>query len=88
MWAAFRAAFFVGSPEWAWRRRLTITAAATMLTGIIHSIFFEHDLAKATMVMGHCQTGLATILGLYIGGAVVDDKFRRDRTNQEKGSGA
>lgn len=23
-----------------------------------------------------------------IGGAVVDDKFRRDRTNQEKGSGA
>lgn len=88
MWAAFRAAFFVGSPEWAWRRRLTITAAGTMLAGIIQSIFFEPDLAKATMVMGHCQTGLATILGLYIGGAVADDKFKRDSARQQQRSGA
>ncbi len=68
---------FVGEPGWSWRRRITLSAAAAFLTGIVNSIFVDHDLAHASMVMSNCSTGLVGTLATFGTMAVVDDHLRR-----------
>ena len=85
-WSSLSAAIFTGDREWAWRRRVAISSAATMLAGIINSAFFDHDLAHATMVMSNCQTGLALVLSIYVAGAITDDKFKRDAGGRSPGA--
>lgn len=77
MFRAFLNGIFVGDVQWAWRRRVAVTSAAVMLAGIINSIFFDHDLAHATMVMSECMTGISLVFTIYVSGAVADDHFKR-----------
>jgi hypothetical protein len=71
------AALFPGHGNWIWRRRTAVASALTMLACIVHSTFVDRDLAHATMVMGHCQEGLALVLTIYVGGAVADAHLKR-----------
>jgi hypothetical protein len=68
---------FVGEPGWTWRRRITVTAALTFITGILNSIFFDSELAHAAMVMSNCSTGLVGTLATFGTMAVVDDHLKR-----------
>lgn len=77
MFKALLAGIFVGDVNWAWRRRVAVSSAAVMLAGILHSIFWDHDMAHATMVMSNCQAGILAILTIYVGGAVWDDHNKR-----------
>ena len=70
-------AIFVGDAQWAWRRRVALSSAAVMLAGILNSIFWDRDLAHATMIMTNCMTGLTLVFTVYVGGAVWDDNNKR-----------
>ena len=70
-------AVFTGEKSWAWRRRVTFTGCIVFLAGVINSIWFDPNLAHATMVMSNCQTGFGATLVTYTGLAVVDDHMKR-----------
>jgi hypothetical protein len=78
LWRALGDAIFTGDREWAWRRRVAITSAAVMHACIIDASFFDKDLAHSTMVMSNALQGLTLVMTIYVAGAVVDDKFKRD----------
>lgn len=71
------AAIFVGDPRWAWRRRVTFAGCAVFLSGVVHSIFFDSDLAHASMVMTNCVAGFGATLTIYAGLSTADDHLRR-----------
>lgn len=77
MFKVFLKAIFVGDANWAWRRRVALSSAAVMLAGILNSIFWDKDLAHATMIMTNCMTGLTLVFTVYVGGAIVDDQYKR-----------
>jgi hypothetical protein len=74
-------AIFTGNREWAWRRRGAISGGVTFLAGVIHSIWFDHDIAHASMVMTNCVTGFTAVIGVYTGAVVTDDHLKRRNTN-------
>ncbi len=77
MWRALGAGIFTGDRSWAWRRRVTFAGCAVFLAGIANSIWFDHDLAHATMVMTNCCVGFAGTLTIYAGLSTVDDHLQR-----------
>lgn len=77
LWQQLADAIFTGDREWAWRRRLALSAGAANISGILNSTFWDHDQAHATMVMSNCQTGLLAVLTIYVAAAVTDDQLRR-----------
>lgn len=81
MWRQLCRAIFTGDRHWAWRRRAIFASVMTCLAGIIHSIFFDHDLAHSSMVMTNCATTLLATLGIYTGAAVTDDHLKRKAEN-------
>lgn len=72
------ASIFVGDVTWAWRRRMAFAGCGVFLAGVVHSIFFDRDLAHAAMVMTNSVAGFGATLTIYAGLAVADDKFKRD----------
>lgn len=90
MWQSISNAVFCGDRNWAWRRRVAITTSITFQAGILYAIFWDADLAHATMVMSNCVTGQAGVLAIYVGGGVADDHLKRykeptTKTTQPKG---
>lgn len=71
-------AIFTGDREWAWRRRIVLWGCLVYLAGIVNAIWFDRDLAHATMIMGACSTGFAATLATYVGLAVADDHLKRE----------
>ncbi len=78
IWQTLAGAVFTGEKSWAWRRRMVFAGCATFLAGVIHAIWFDHDLAHATMVMTNCATGFGATLAIYVGLAVTDEHLKRE----------
>lgn len=81
-------AIFRGDPAWAWRRRLTLSGGLMFLAGMANSIWFDADLAHASMVMPNCVTGFLGIFGAYAAAVVTDDHLKRNagaRSTQPRG---
>jgi hypothetical protein len=78
LWQALGNAIFTGERTWAWRRRMVFAGCAVFLAGVVHSSWFDPDLAHATMVMTNCATGFGATLGIYVGLAVTDDHLKRE----------
>ena len=78
----FLKAVFIGDTQWAWRRRIAVSGAGTMLVGILHSIFFDENLAHASMITTNCVTGFGVIMSIYVGGVVGDDHLKRMSAGQ------
>lgn len=83
LWRAFGRSIFVGDRNWAWRRRMAFAGCGTFLAGIFHSIFLDHDIAHASMVMTNCVAGFGATLATYAGLAVADDHLKRKVPSQE-----
>jgi hypothetical protein len=77
MWRALSNAIFIGDPNWAWRRRATFAGCAVFLAGVAHAIWFDHDIAHASMVMTNCATGFGATLAIYVGMSTGDDHLKR-----------
>lgn len=77
-WQALYSGFFAGERSWAWRRRMVFIGCAVFLAGVVNSIWFDQDLAHATMVLTNCATGFGATLTIYAGLAVVDDNLKRE----------
>lgn len=78
MWQHLSKAIFTGERSWAWRRRMVFAGCAVFLGGVANSIWWDHDVAHATMVMSNCTTGFATTLATYVGLAVADEHLKRE----------
>jgi hypothetical protein len=77
MWRALSAAVFIGDPNWAWRRRVTFSGCAVFLAGVANAIWFDHDIAHASMVMTNCVAGFGATLAIYATLATGDDHLKR-----------
>jgi hypothetical protein len=76
--ALLRFLFPPSDPDWTWRRRMAFGGCGVFLGGVVHGVWFEPDLARATMVITQCSLGFGGTLGAYLGIATWDDKNRRN----------
>lgn len=77
LFEALRHAIFIGEPTWAWRRRITVSGGLLALAGVANSIWWDADIAHASMVMTNCAALFTAILAAFGTMAVVDDHLKR-----------
>lgn len=71
------AALFPDDGRWIWTRRIAVSSAAVFQAGIVHSIFYDTDLAHCHEVLTVCMDGLALIFSILVAGKVVHARLMK-----------